>query len=69
MPTEPSAPLLTVREVAELLRCSPATVWRLHRTQGLPGIRPASDLRFRQEDVEAWIESRRTPQANEVMSG
>jgi excisionase family DNA binding protein len=60
MATAPPVALLTVREVADLLRISPSSVWRLHRTEGLPGVRPGRDLRFRLEDVEAWIASRAT---------
>jgi excisionase family DNA binding protein len=62
-------PLLTVADVAELLRVSKPSIYRLVRDAGLPAVRPTGDIRFRPEDVEAWIESRRTPQTTEVMSG
>jgi excisionase family DNA binding protein len=52
-------PLLTVEDVADLLRCSKATVWRLVREGGLVGIRPAGDLRFTTGDIERFLTSRR----------
>jgi excisionase family DNA binding protein len=52
-------PLLTVEDVADLLRCSRATVYRAHRELGLPAVKPAGDLRFRASDLEKWLSSRR----------
>jgi excisionase family DNA binding protein len=56
-------PLLTVDELAALLRVSKASVWRWHREEGLPAVRPAGDLRFRSEDVATWIEGRKVASA------
>jgi len=51
--------LLTTREVAELLRLSPATVLRRWRAGELPGYRLASNvLRFRADELEAWLASK-----------
>lgn len=56
------SPLLTVQQCAELLAVSRPTVYRLVRDHGLPVIRPTgNDMRFRSEDLEAWLESRRVP--------
>jgi excisionase family DNA binding protein len=52
-------PLLTVEDVADLLRCSKGSVYRLHRSGHLVGIRPTADLRFRIEDVETFLTTRR----------
>jgi excisionase family DNA binding protein len=53
--------LLTTREVAELLRVSPETVLRWHRTGRLPGGRRLGSnvLRFDRGEVEAWLDGTR----------
>jgi excisionase family DNA binding protein len=49
--------LLTTREVATLLAVSPETILRRARAGELPAFRIASNaLRFRPEDVEAFLE-------------
>lgn len=49
--------LLTTRQVADYLGLSPETVLRRYRRGELVGVRLASNvLRFREEDVEAWLE-------------
>ena len=47
--------LLNTRQVAEYLGCSPKHVSRLTRDQGLPCIRLGHLLRYRQEDLEAFL--------------
>jgi excisionase family DNA binding protein len=55
------SPLLTVAQAAEFLAVSRPTLYRLVRDHGLPVIRPTgNDMRFRLEDVEAWLDSRVT---------
>ena len=52
--------LLTTRQVADLLALSPETVLRRYRAGELPGYRIASNvLRFRQDEIEAWLEGTR----------
>ena len=55
--TEPRPVLLTTGEVAKLLRVSEQHVRRLRvRKQGPPSIKlPSGSIRYRVEDVEAWI--------------
>ena len=56
---QPTKPLLTTREVAALLGLSPATVLRRWRAGELPGYRIASNvLRFRADELDAWLEAR-----------
>ncbi|MBA3400504.1 MAG: helix-turn-helix domain-containing protein [Actinobacteria bacterium] len=56
--------MLTTREVAEFLGVSPETVLRRYRAGELPGYRIASNvLRFRQDEVEAWLEGTRPERA------
>jgi excisionase family DNA binding protein len=54
--------LLTARAVADLLDVSTETVLRWYRRGELPAIRlPGGAIRFREAEVEAWIEERATP--------
>jgi excisionase family DNA binding protein len=54
----PSAALLTVREVATLLRVSTATIYALAASRELLHVRVSNALRFRPEDLEAYISRR-----------
>jgi excisionase family DNA binding protein len=45
---------LTVPEVAELLRLSEKTVYRLAQQGELPGFKAGGSWRFRREDIDAW---------------
>ena len=54
--------LLTAREVAHRLGMSAETVLRWRRRGELPGrVLPGGAIRFRQDDLEAWLEERATP--------
>jgi len=46
---------LTTREVAELLRVSVTTVWRLARSGTLPAIWVGGQLRFDRAAVQRWL--------------
>ena len=59
--------ILTVAEVAELLRCKPSSVYNLTRRRGaarydnpIPVLRLPMGLRFRRSSVLAWLESQET---------
>lgn len=56
---EEPAPLLTPQEVADFLQVPVATValWRSQRT-GPRGYRVGRHVRYRREDVEAWLAQR-----------
>jgi excisionase family DNA binding protein len=57
-----TGPLLTARQVAELLDVSPETVLRWMRRGELPAIRlPGGAIRFREDELEAWLMERATP--------
>ena len=64
--------LLTARQVAELLDVSPETVLRWTRRGELPAVRlPGTKrgrLRFRPDDLEAWIDARATGAADREVS-
>lgn len=52
--------LLTVQEVAEMLRVSNMTVYRLVRSGELRALQIGKSYRLREEDVDAFIASRFT---------
>ena len=49
--------LLTVREVAETMRVSNMTVYRLIRAGELPAIRVGKHFRIREQELNAYLES------------
>lgn len=55
---ERRANFLTVKEVADWLRCSVRTVHRLRRI-GLPDVKVGALVRFSEQDVLAWLEYER----------
>jgi hypothetical protein len=59
--------ILTVSEVAELLKCKPSSIYNLTRLRGrgrydnpIPVIRLPMGLRFRRSSVLAWLRSLET---------
>jgi predicted DNA-binding transcriptional regulator AlpA len=72
--TQPPAPadneILTVSEVAELLKCKPSSIYNLTRIRTrerydnpIPVIRLPLGLRFRRSSVLAWLRSQETANA------
>jgi excisionase family DNA binding protein len=54
---------MTVSEVAEFLRVTPPTVYRLLRKNKLPGFRVGGDYRFHRKTLERWlVEQERGPE-------
>jgi excisionase family DNA binding protein len=53
-------PLLDVRDVGKVLRASPSKIRDLARKGVLPSLKIGGSVRFRPEDVRAYIESCRT---------
>jgi len=54
--------LLTLNELADYLHLSRRTVYRLLDGTDLPAYRVGSHLRFRRQDVDSWLETRRIGQ-------
>ena len=50
--------ILTVRELAEYLRCHPSTIYRFVRRREVPHFKLGSDIRFQVSLIEKWIEER-----------
>ncbi|MGH7358551.1 MAG: helix-turn-helix domain-containing protein [Acidimicrobiia bacterium] len=53
-----TARFLTVQEVAELMRVSTMTVYRLIKSGELPAVRVGRSFRVRDEDVDAYLGAR-----------
>ena len=54
------ARLLTANEVADLLRVSRMTVYRLIKTGEMPALRVGRNYRLREEDVHSYLMERYT---------
>ena len=48
--------LMTLEEVADYLRLSKDTVYRLANTGKLPASKVGNQWRFRREDVDQWLD-------------
>ncbi|MFJ3046477.1 helix-turn-helix domain-containing protein [Herbaspirillum chlorophenolicum] len=47
--------ILTVKEVAEYLKVTERTIYRLATTKGIPCFKVGGTWRFRLNDLDAWI--------------
>jgi excisionase family DNA binding protein len=47
--------VLTVKEVCDLLRVHPTTLYKLIRAGKIPSFRVGSDWRFQQDLIERWM--------------
>ena len=71
LPTAPPGnDILTVAEVADLLKCKPSSIYNLTRHRGqarydnpIPVLRLPMGLRFRRSSVLAWLKSQETTNA------
>ena len=54
------ARLLTVNEVADLLRVSRMTVYRLIKNGEMPALRVGRNYRLREEDIHSYLTERYT---------
>jgi len=51
--------ILTIREVAEYLRITEKTAYRLASEGKIPGFKVGGSWRFRKGEVDQWIEEQR----------
>ena len=58
--THARASFMTVAEVADLLRVSSMTVYRLIKAGDLPAVRVGKSFRVREDDVDRYLASRYT---------
>lgn len=60
MPSMSGSRFLTVAEVADLLRVSSMTVYRLIKSGELASVRIGKSYRVREEDIDAYLQARYT---------
>jgi excisionase family DNA binding protein len=51
-------PVLTMEDVASLLKVHPMTIYRLLKNHRIPAFKMGSDWRFNRESIERWIKER-----------
>lgn len=56
---DPIPPLLTVKQVAQIMQWNPFTVIKKAEKGELPGFKLGRSWRFRKQDILAWIEQQR----------
>jgi len=54
--------IMTLREVAEYLKLAEKTAYRLAAEGKLPGFKVGGSWRFKESDIEKWIEKSKTNQ-------
>jgi len=52
------SPIMTVKELAQYLRCHFSMIYRLIRKGELPFFKIGSDYRFNRDDIDKWIVER-----------
>jgi excisionase family DNA binding protein len=62
MDAEMNNEILTLKEVAEYLKLAEKTAYRLAADGKLPGFKVGGSWRFKQSDIENWIEKNKTSQ-------
>tara|TARA_R110001592_G_scaffold363287_1_gene683220 strand:- start:17985 stop:18167 length:183 start_codon:yes stop_codon:yes gene_type:complete len=54
--------ILTLKEVAAFLKLTEKTAYRLAAEGKLPGFKVGGSWRFKQSDIDSWIEKSKTSQ-------
>ncbi|AYF34274.1 DNA-binding protein [Vreelandella alkaliphila] len=55
MPSNSESGILTIKEVAEYLKVTERTIYRLAAAKKIPGFKVGGMWRFRQADIDDWI--------------
>lgn len=56
--------ILTLKEVAEYLKLAEKTAYRLAAEGKLPGFKVGGSWRFKESDIEKWIEQKKNNKGN-----
>ena len=56
--TDPLGEILTLKQVAEYLKCHTGTLYRLVKHGGVPHFRLGSDIRFQKSTIDNWIRNK-----------
>jgi len=57
--------ILTLKEVAAYLKLAEKTAYKLAAADKLPGFKVGGSWRFKQSDIESWIEAKKTSNKND----
>jgi excisionase family DNA binding protein len=55
MPSNSESGILTIKEVAEYLKVTERTIYRLAAAKKIPGFKLGGTWRFRRSDLDEWI--------------
>ena len=58
MQTEMQTDIMTIREVADYLKLTEKTAYRLVAEGKIPGFKVGGSWRFRRSEIERWIDER-----------
>ncbi len=61
--------ILTIKEVAEYLKVTERTLYRLAQEGKIPAFRVGASWRFKRADIDAWIEGQKPSAARGDGSG
>lgn len=61
--------ILTIREVAEYLKVTERTLYRLAQEGKIPAFKVGASWRFKRADIDAWIEAQKPRPAKSGGSG
>jgi len=53
--------ILTIKQVANYLKVTDRTIYRLAASDGIPAFKVGGSWRFRKSDIDAWIASQTSP--------
>lgn len=60
----PNDEILTLKEVAQLLKVAEKTVYTMSQKKELPAFKVRGQWRFRREDINRWIDEQQTRDAS-----
>lgn len=58
MPTEPTGSVLTIDELAEYLKISKSTLYKLAQEGSIPGQKVGKHWRFHKDALDQWLRQR-----------
>lgn len=61
--------ILTIRQVADLLKINEKTAYKLAAQDKLPGFRVGGSWRFKRSTIEAWIDAQSAPKIRPTTNG
>ena len=65
----PPDEIMTLKEVARLLKVAKKTVYTMAQRKEMPAFKVRGQWRFRREDIDRWIERQQNERAEEASRG